>query len=223
MYKILIADDEERICKIVERYGEFEGYKVVTVSDGMQAVEAVKREKFDIILLDVMMPELDGFSAAKKIRKESDVPIIIISARTEEYDKIHGFEIGADDYVTKPFSVKELMLRIRAVLNRKKGSENRNEVYENGRLKIDFTARLVYIDGERIELSPKEYELLNFMVKNKGIALSREKFINEVWGYDFFGDDRTLDTHIKLLRKKLGSLEILIATVRGVGYRFEAE
>ena len=221
MYKILVVDDEEKICKIVERYAEFEGYKVVIANNGMDAVELIKREKFDIVLMDVMMPELDGFSAATKIRKDSDVPIIMLSARAEEYDKIHGFEIGADDYVTKPFSPKELMLRIKAVLMRGKSVENGNEIYENGRLKIDFTARLVYIDGERVDLSPKEYELLNFMVKNRGIALTREKFINEVWGYDFYGDDRTLDTHIKLLRKKLGELESFIATVRGVGYRFE--
>ena len=167
------------------------------------------------------MPELDGFSAVREIRKFSSIPIIMLSARTETYDRINGFEIGIDDYITKPFSPKELMLRIKAVMSRA-GNGVMSEIFESGKLKVDFTARIVYVDGERVDLSPKEYDLLFFMVKNKGIALSREKLLNEVWGYDFYGDDRTLDTHIKLLRKSLGVCSEYIVTLRGMGYRFEA-
>lgn len=171
-----------------------------------------------------MMPELDGFSACREIRKTSDTPVIMLSARGEEYDRIHGFELGIDDYVIKPFSPRELMMRVDAIMKRSKGSmKQENEVFEQGSLAIDFTARTVCVDGERLSLSPKEYDLLFYLVKNRGIALTRERLITEVWGYDFYGDDRTLDTHIKLLRKSLGDCSRYIVTLRGVGYRFETD
>lgn len=172
------------------------------------------------------MPELDGFSAAKEIRKTSGVPIIFLSARGEEYDKIHGFELGIDDYVVKPFSPRELMMRVGAVLRRaqtEKPSPAAHECVAIEGMTVDFTARQVTVDGFALDLSPKEYELLFYMVRNRGIALTRDRLISEVWGYDFFGDDRTLDTHIKLLRKQLGSYARYITTLRGVGYRFEKE
>ena len=175
------------------------------------------------------MPELDGFSACREIRKISQTPIIMLSARSEEYDKINGFELGIDDYVVKPFSPKELMLRIDAVMKRVGRSaatapkkENVVVSLDNGGLKADVTARIVYIDGERVEMSPKEYDLFFYMLENRNVAISREKFISDVWGYDFYGDVRTLDTHIKLLRKSLGRYSNMIVTLRGVGYRFEA-
>ena len=227
MYHILIVDDEVRIRSIVRKYAEFEGHTVTEAGDGMQAVHLCRKEKFDIVILDIMMPELDGFSACREIRKTSQTPIIMLSARGEEYDKINGFECGADDYVVKPFSPRELMLRVEAVMKRVKraGDEKmqQNEVVEmdNGRLRVDLTARIVYIDGERVEMSPKEYELFFYLLRNKNVALTREKLISEVWGYDFYGDARTLDTHVKLLRKSLGRYSEYIVTLRGVGYRFE--
>lgn len=223
MYRLLVVDDEEKIRVLIRKYAEFEGYEVEEVADGMSAIELCRQNKFDLIILDVMMPELDGFSACREIRKFSQVPVLMISARGEEYDRIHGFELGVDDYVTKPFSPKELMMRVQAILKRSDASSApRKEILEFEGLKIDFTGRLVYVDGEKINLSPKEYELLFYLVRNRGIALTREKLINDVWGYDFFGDDRTLDTHIKLLRKALGKYSSYIVTLRGVGYRFEA-
>ena len=221
MYKILVVDDEVGIRELVKKYATFEGYSVSEAADGLEAIEKAKTGQFDIIIMDIMMPELDGFSSVREIRKFSNIPVIMLSARGESYDKIHGFETGADDYVTKPFSPKELMLRINAVLSRAKNMAPK-DVFEAPNLKVDFSARKVYIQGEQIELSPKEYELLFYMVKNKGIALSREKLLSEVWGYDFYGDDRTLDTHIKLLRKSLGVCSEYIVTLRGMGYRFEA-
>ena len=221
MYKVLIVDDELPIRQLVAKYCALEGYAYGEAGDGLEAIEKAKQGGYDIIVMDVMMPELDGFSAVREIRKFSKIPIIMLSARTETYDKIHGFEIGADDYISKPFSPKELMLRINAVMSRS-SSQPVAEVFESGKLKVDFTARIVYVDGKPVDLSPKEYELLFFMVKNKGIALSREKLLNEVWGYDFYGDDRTLDTHIKLLRKSLGVCAEYIVTLRGMGYRFDA-
>jgi Response regulators consisting of a CheY-like receiver domain and a winged-helix DNA-binding domain len=222
MNKILAVDDEEKILDIIVKYGEFEGFTVDVASDGMEAIEKARRGKYDLIIMDIMMPELDGFSSVREIRKFSKVPVIMLSARGETFDKIHGFEIGADDYVTKPFSPKELMLRAGAVIKRSASRETETEAFETDKLKIDFTARIVYVRGIKTELSPKEYELLFYMVKNKGIALSREKLLNEVWGYDFYGDDRTLDTHIKLLRKSLGEASDYIVTLRGMGYRFDA-
>ena len=228
MYHILVVDDEARIRSIIKKYAEFEGYTVTEAADGMEAVHFCRSAEFDIIIMDIMMPELDGFSACREIRKITNTPIIMLSARGEEYDKINGFEVGIDDYVVKPFSPKELMLRIEAVMKRVKRNYSENAQKENvvisldnGGLKADVTARLVFIDGERIEMSPKEYDLFFYMLANRNIAISREKFISEVWGYDFYGDVRTLDTHIKLLRKSLGRYANLIVTLRGVGYRFE--
>ena len=190
----------------------------------MQAVAMCREGRYDLIIMDVMMPELDGFSAVREIRKHSDTPVIMLSARGEEYDRIHGFELGIDDYVVKPFSPKELMMRVAAVLKRSGGEKAaESDTVSFDGLTIDFTARRVTVDGQELDLSPKEYELLFYMVRNRGIALSREKLISDVWGYDFFGDDRTLDTHIKLLRKQLGPYADRITTLRGVGYRFEKE
>lgn len=223
MYRLLIVDDEEKIREIIKKYAVFEGYETDEATDGMDAVEKCRGNDYDLIVMDIMMPFLDGFSAAKEIRRSKDIPVIMLSARGEEYDKIHGFEVGADDYVVKPFSPKELMMRVGAVINRtkKNASSSEKEIVSFGGLTVDFTGRLVYVDGEKAELTPKEYELLFYLVRNRGIALSREKLITEVWGYDFYGDDRTLDTHIKLLRKSLGEYANLIVTLRGVGYRFE--
>ncbi len=227
MYKILVVDDEVRIRSIIKKYAEFEGHTVYEAGDGMEAVHLCRNNEFDIIVMDIMMPELDGFSACREIRKNSDTPIIMLSARGEEYDKINGFELGIDDYVVKPFSPKELMLRIEAVMKRVKAnygdSRQTNVVVEldGGGLRADITARLVFVDGNRVEMSPKEYDLFFYMLENRNMALSREKLISEVWGYDFYGDVRTLDTHIKLLRKSLGRYAEYIVTLRGVGYRFE--
>ena len=221
--KILIVDDEAAIRMLVKKYADFEGYETDEAADGMEAVIKCRQTAYDIVIMDVMMPELDGFSAVKEIRKNSDVPVIMLSARGEEYDKIHGFETGVDDYVTKPFSGKELMMRIAAVLSRtaRNTQEVAPETYQNGGLVVNFTAHTVTIDGKPADMTPKEYDLLFYFVKNKGIALTREKLLSAVWGYDFYGDDRTLDTHIKLLRKSLGDYRDLIVTLRGVGYRFE--
>ena len=227
MYKILIADDEELIRSLVVKYAKFEGHTVTEAADGMEAVELCRKNDFDIVILDIMMPELDGFSACREIRRTSSVPVILLSARGEEYDKINGFECGADDYVVKPFSPKELMLRIDAVMRRVRsgGREGtlEHETVELGGLVADVTARIVYVDGEPVQMSPKEYDLFFYMLKNRGIALSRDKLISEVWGYDYYGDDRTLDTHVKLLRRSLGKYAGHIVTLRGVGYRFDTE
>ncbi len=224
MYKILVVDDEAGIREIIKKYAVFEGHEVSEAADGMEAVRICREKDFDIIIMDIMMPELDGFSACKEIRKTKNIPVLMLSARGEEYDKIHGFELGIDDYVVKPFSPKELMMRINAIMKRSSGEgmeENKREIVNLEGLTVDFTGRLVYIDGARTDMSPKEYDLLFYFVKNRGIALTREKLITDVWGYDFFGDDRTLDTHIKLLRKSLGDYSKYIVTLRGVGYRFE--
>lgn len=224
MYKLCIVDDEEKIRALIKKYALFEGYEVKEAENGMQAIEMCQREDFDLVVMDIMMPELDGFSACKKIREFSEVPVIMLSARGEEYDKIHGFEIGVDDYIVKPFSPKELMMRVQAVLKRSKSGQEiaQKDIMQSEGLKIDFTGRLVYIDEEKIDMSPKEYELLFYMAKNKGVALRREQLLNQVWGYDFYGDDRTLDTHIKLLRRSLRHYSKFIVTLRGVGYRFES-
>ena len=228
MYHILVVDDEARIRAIIKKYAEFEGHQVTEAGDGMEAVTLCRTQSFDMIIMDIMMPELDGFSACREIRKISQTPIIMLSARGEEYDKINGFELGVDDYVVKPFSPKELMLRVEAIMKRvnRKGAvetQPQNLVVEldGGGLRADVTARLVYVDGTRVDMSPKEYDLFFYMLSNRNIALSREKLLCEVWGYDFYGDARTLDTHIKLLRKSLGPYADHIVTLRGVGYRFE--
>jgi DNA-binding response OmpR family regulator len=223
MSKILVVDDEFRIRQIIRKYAEFEGYEVEEATDGMQAIQVCRQNEFDLIIMDVMMPELDGFSACREIRKFCDTPIIMLSARGEEYDKIHGFELGSDDYVVKPFSPKELMMRVGAVIKRsgKNSDSTQKDVFTYQGLEVDFSARTVSVDGSRVEMTPKEYDLFFYMVRNKGIALTRESLISEVWGYDFFGDERTLDTHIKLLRKSLGAYSRCIVTLRGVGYRFD--
>lgn len=225
MYKVLVVDDEMKIRTLIRKYAEFEGHEVIEAADGMEAVNLCKGQTFDIIIMDIMMPELDGFSACKEIRKFSQTPMLMLSARGEEYDKIHGFGLGIDDYVVKPFSPKELMMRIDAIMKRSKRPDETadKDIFCTEGLKVDFTGRIVYVNGVKADLSPKEYDLLFYMIKNRNIALSREKIITEVWGYDFYGDDRTLDTHIKLLRKSLGEYSKFIVTLRGVGYRFEAE
>ncbi len=224
MAKILVVDDEEKIREVIKEYAKFDGYEVVEAIDGMDAIKKCKDEGFDLIIMDIMMPKLDGFSSVKEIRKDSNVPVIMLSARGEEYDKLFGFEIGIDDYVVKPFSPKELMARVNAVINRSLNNNkdnSKNEKYIFGDLIINVPGREVTLEGKKIELTPKEYDLLLYLVINKNIALSREKILNEVWGYDFFGEDRTVDTHIKMLRNSIGKYRDKITTVRGMGYKFE--
>lgn len=224
MYSILVVDDEEKIRTVIRKYAEFEGYGITEASNGIEAIELCRTGDFNVVILDIMMPELDGFTVCKKIREIREIPIIMLSARGEEYDKIHGFELGIDDYVVKPFSPKELMMRVKVVISRNQnraGNSDSHDVFEAEGLNIDFTSRIVKVNGEKVELTPKEYDLLFYMVINRGIALSREKLINEVWGYDYYGDDRTLDTHIKLLRSSLKEYRKFLVTLRGVGYRFE--
>ena len=222
MKKLLIVDDEEKIREVIKEYAEFEGYLAEEAGDGMEAVKKVKDGDFDLVIMDIMMPRLDGFSAVKEIRKTKNIPVIMLSARTEEYDKLFGFELGADDYVVKPFSPKELMARVNAVLKRNDASVSGvvDEVKFDG-LTIDFAGRNVFVDGEKVVLTPKEYELLYYFVKNVGIALSRERLLKDVWGYDYYGDDRTVDTHVKMLRSSIKKYRKFIITLRGVGYKFE--
>ncbi|MBO6155260.1 MAG: response regulator transcription factor [Lachnospiraceae bacterium] len=223
--KILVVDDEDKIRAVIRKYGEFEGYEIYEASNGMDAVEMCRENDYDLIIMDVMMPELDGFSACGAIKKIKDIPVIMLSARGEEYDRIHGFEVGVDDYVMKPFSPKELMMRINVVINRNRNSSGNNldtaDIFVYEGLEVNFTARTVSVDGVRVDMSPKEYDLLFYMVRNRNIALTREQLITEVWGYDYYGEDRTLDTHVKLLRNSLGPYREFLVTLRGVGYRFE--
>lgn len=225
--KILIVDDEEKIRNVIKEYAEFEGFEVEEAVDGMDAVNICKEKDFDMIIMDIMMPRLDGFSAIKEIRKTKNIPVLMLSARGEEYDKLFGFEIGIDDYVVKPFSPKEVMARINAILTRtnlckiKNIEEEKGEKYVCEGLEIDMLARNVFVDGVKKDLTPKEYEFLQYLVLNKNIALSRENILNKVWGYDFFGEDRTVDTHVKMLRNSLGNYRDKIVTVRGMGYKFE--
>lgn len=224
MNKILVADDEEKIRAVIREYAEFEGYEVAEAVDGMEAVEMCKRTDFDAVVMDVMMPKLDGFSACKQIKKDKDIPILMLSARGEEYDKLFGFEIGIDDYVVKPFSPKELMARINVIISRRSAaSAAKKRSVKIAGLEVDFDAHNIYVDGVKTDVTPKEYELLSYLISNKNIALSRDKILNAVWGYDFYGDGRTVDTYIKMLRNNLGSCRDLIVTVRGVGYKFEYE
>ncbi|EFM25335.1 MULTISPECIES: response regulator transcription factor [Peptoniphilus] len=222
MFKILVVDDEEKIREVIKTYAEFEGHTVVEAVDGIDAVEKAREQDFDVIVMDIMMPRLDGFSAYKEIKKTKNIPVLMLSARGEEYDKLFGFEIGIDDYVVKPFSPKELMARLNVIVTRNK-KLNDNRVMEFEGLKIDLDGRSVSVDGERVDLTPKEYELLTYLAKNKNIALSREQLLNQVWGYDFYGDDRTVDTHIKMLRNSIKHYRKFIVTVRGVGYKFEED
>lgn len=222
MVKLLVVDDEINIRKMIHKFAEFEGYEVYEAVDGMDAVQKCEEMNYDCIIMDIMMPNLDGFSAVRKIHEFSDVPVIMLSARGEEYDRIHGFEVGVDDYVVKPFSCRELMMRVAAILKRYHGgNKSKKNIFEYKDFKVDLTARKVFINGQEVEMSPKEYTLLFYMIENEGIALTREQLIRDVWGYDFYGDDRTLDTHIKLLRKSMGEYSTMIVTLRGVGYRFE--
>ena len=222
--KVLIVDDEEMIRNVLKEYVEFEGNEAYEAADGMEAVRLCRDNDYDVVLMDVMMPKLDGFSAVKEIKKLKDVPVIMLSARGEEYDKLFGFEIGVDDYVTKPFSPKVVMARINAVTKRHAAAgENTNpEVYKFEGLTVDMVGRNVYVDGEKAELTPKEYEILFYFIKNKGVALTREKLLYDVRGFDFYGDDRTVDTHIKMLRANLKQYRKFIVTLRGLGYKFEA-
>ncbi len=219
--KVLIVDDEEMIRNVLKEYVEFEGNEAYEAADGMEAVRMCRENDYDIILMDVMMPRLDGFSSVKEIKKFKDIPVIMLSARGEEYDKLHGFEIGVDDYVTKPFSPKEIMARINAVTKRRSQRDEDDGVKTFEGLTVDMTGRNVFVDGEKIDLTPKEYEILFYFIKNKGVALTREKLLYDVWGFDFYGDDRTVDTHIKMLRANLKQYRKFIVTLRGVGYKFE--
>ncbi|HMM69957.1 response regulator transcription factor [Gudongella oleilytica] len=220
MYRLLIVDDESKIREVLREYAEFEGHYVTEASDGMEAVRLCRENDFDLVLMDIMMPKLDGYSAVKEIRKTKNVPVLMLSARGEEYDKLFGFELGVDDYVVKPFSPKEVMARINAIIGRDRGRNNKSPLRFNG-LVIDVEARDVFVDGDKVDLTPKEFELLVYLASNKNRALSREQLLKEIWGYDFFGDDRTIDTHIKMLRNNIGPYRDNIVTLRGVGYKFE--
>lgn len=223
MAKLLVVDDEKGIREVIREYSEFNGHEVTEADDGLTAVGFCKLNEYDLIIMDIMMPKMDGYSACREIRKICDTPIIILSARGEEYDKLSGFELGIDDYVVKPFSPKELMARVNAVLSRRGGGENLpKDVMAFDGLEINIPARTVSVDGQRVELTPKEYDLLFYLVQNRNIALSRDKLLSDIWGYDFYGDDRTIDTHIKNLRNNLGKYRDFIVTLRGVGYKFEA-
>ena len=225
MFKILLVDDEENIRRMIREYAEFLGHEVTEAADGMEAVSVCREKDFDIIIMDIMMPRMDGFSAAKEIRKSKDIPFILLSARGEEYDKLFGFEVGADDYLVKPFSPRELMARISAIVSRTRGRDAKDTAttLNIGALSIDLPARNVFIDGQKAALTPKEYDLLLFLAKNKNTVLTRDQLLNGVWGYDFFGDDRTVDSHIKMLRSSIGACRDYIITIRGVGYKLEAQ
>ena len=220
MAKLLIVDDEEKIREMIGKYAVHEGYETVLACDGKQAVELFKKDDFDLVVLDVMMPEMDGYEALKRIKQIKDVPCILLTALGQEYDRIYGFDIGAEDYVTKPFSPKELMMRIKVILKREMKQSNR--IVIDG-LVVDEDAHTVTVDGERVDMANKEYELLLYLVKNIGNALTRQSIISKVWGYEYDSDDRTLDTHMKLLRRDLKGYGNYIKTIRGVGYRFEKE
>ncbi|MEL4106926.1 response regulator transcription factor [Oscillospiraceae bacterium WX1] len=225
MAHILIVDDEQKIREGLREYAEFENHTVVEAADGMEAVRLCREQDFDLAIMDVMMPKLDGFSACKEIRKYKDIPVLMLSARGEEYDKLFGFEVGIDDYVVKPFSPKEVMARVHVIITRRQGHQEQpsvEKVIVKG-LEIDFSGRCVLVDRKKAELTPKETDLLFFLVRNRNIALSREKLLTEVWGYDYYGDDRTVDSHIKMLRSSLGPYKDFIVTLRGVGYKFEAD
>lgn len=216
---ILIVDDEELIRNVIREYLLLEKYKVYEAKNGIEAIEVCKNNNIDLVIMDIMMPKMDGYTACREIKKFSDVPFIMLSARSEEYDKLIGFDLGIDDYVTKPFSPKELVARVKAITKRNSPSN----VYTLKGIKIDDLAHVVYIDNEKVELTPKEYDLLKYLIENKNIALSRENLLSSIWGYDFYGDDRTVDTHIKTLRAHLGKYRDLIKTVRGMGYKIEEE
>ena len=226
MAKILICDDEAGIRSVIKRYAVFEGFEVYEAADGMEAVDICRETRFDIIIMDIMMPELDGFSAVKEIRKTSDTPVLMLSARSAEYDKVLGFELGVDDYVVKPFSSKEIMMRVNAIIRRTAKREETTEIENHdSSTKSGFTADMsaykIFVDGNQVLLPPKGYDLLFFLIRNRNIVLSREKILSEVWGFDYYGDDRTLDTHMKIVRKAMAPYGNFITTLRGLGYRFD--
>ena len=216
--KILVVDDEHLIREVIKEYAINEGYEVIEAENGLDALKIVNKENIDLMILDIMMPKLDGYSVLKEI-KDKNIPVIMLSARSEEFDKLLGFDLGVDDYMTKPFSPKELMARIKSILKRTKKTLDDTFVYKT--LEVNFKAHTVKIDNKEVKVTPKEFELLTYFIENKGIALSREQLLNNLWGYDFFGDDRTIDTHIKMLRNNLGEYRKLIVTVHGMGYKFE--
>lgn len=219
--KILVVDDEELIREVIKEYLTNEQFDVEEAKNGKEALQKLEKTRYDLLVLDIMMPEMDGFSMLEKLESSKKVPTIILSAKDEEYDKLHGFDLGIDDYLTKPFSPKELVARVRAILNR--SSKNLPTLYKYQSLEINFSAHTVKIHQNLINLTPKEFEILSYLIQNKNIAISREQLLSKLWGYDFFGDDRTIDTHIKVLRNHLGEYRNLIQTVRGIGYKFSDE
>ena len=218
--KILVVDDERLIRNVIREYLENEKYEVFEAENGFDALRVLETNRVDLIILDIMMPRMDGFETLKEIRKTKDTPVIMLSAMKEEKDKLSGFNLGVDDYITKPFSPKELVARVKAHLKRTNGKEN---AYTYKDLKVDYLGRKVTVENKEVNLTPKEYELLTYFIKNKNVALSREQLLNSVWDYDYYGDDRTVDTHVKMLRKSLGKYRDLIRTVREVGYKYETE
>jgi len=220
MIKILIVDDEPNICNAITEYGVNYGYEFTGVSSGIEALSKLQKETFELVILDLMMPQMDGFETCRYIKQQHQIPVIMLSAKTYEDDKLKGFELGIDDYITKPFSMKELMARIKVVLDRNQREVNQHRFLYQG-LEVDFDGHQVKIDGTKIEITPKEYDLLVYLIKNKNIAISREKLIEDVWGFDYDRNDRTIDTHVKMLRSNLGQYRNLITTVRSIGYKFE--
>lgn len=216
--KVLVVDDEKLIRDVIKEYLLLENYQVFEASDGVEAINLVKENDFDIIIMDIMMPKMDGYRACKAIKEIKDIPFILLSARNEEYDKLFGFELGIDDYVTKPFSPKELVSRIKAI-TRRKNKDSVRYVFDG--LVLDDSSHEVYVDEKLVPLTPKEYELLKYLMDNKNIAISRENLLSNIWGYDYYGEDRTIDTHIKTLRNHLGKYRKFIVTLRKVGYKFE--
>lgn len=218
--KILIVDDEKNIREVIREYASLDGYEVMEADSGVKALELLNNNKFDLMILDIMMPIMDGFTLLNSIPKEKKIPTIILSARDDEVDKLEGFDRGIDDYLCKPFSPRELMARVKAILKRTKGDV---DSYSYDKLVVNFLEHTIRIDDKEINVTPKEFEILKYFINNKRIAISREQLLNKIWGYDFYGDDRTVDTHIKMLRNNLGRYRNLIITVRGIGYKFDDE
>lgn len=216
--KVLIVDDEAMIREVIKEYCLSSSYEVDEADSGKAALLKLQTTTYDLMVLDIMMPEMDGYTMLEELPKEKRIPTIMLSARSEEYDKLRGFELGIDDYLTKPFSPKELIARIKAVYSR--SNQNLPNIYKLNTLEINFSAHTLKIDQKLINVTPKEFEILTYLIKNKGIAISREQLLSRLWGYDYFGDDRTIDTHIKMLRNNLGDYRNHITTVRGIGYKF---
>ena len=216
---ILIVDDEKLLRDVVKEYCLNDNYNVYEAENGLEALQVLEKENIDLIVLDIMMPKMDGYTFFKQMKEKENIPTIVLSARGEEYDKLLGFDLGIDDYLTKPFSPRELMARIKAILKRSNNLVEDNIFIYQG-LKVDFNGRVLYIDNEEVYLTPKEFDLLTYFIKNPNTAITRDQLLNKVWGYDYFGDDRTIDSHIKILRNNLGKYRDLIITIRGVGYKF---